>query len=239
MALTRTELAATLADTTNVQAYASASASPSANALLIAHWTLTDTVTPATPTVANSPWGLTWTAGPTINGTIELTEGRIGIFYATTASAPGADTFDLSATGGAGGNQTGCTIQVVEFTDSSGVAPRYVQGASDSNGSNSDFLLDTLAPIGNHSWVEASFVCNDDTPNVTADSGWTKGAEKVYTSPAVGHNLLHSNGLTTDNTPSAGYLNDHPWIGVAVEISVPPWSFAFGQNRGAPAMVRR
>lgn len=224
MALNTPVQVASLNSTANAQAYSSSSGSPSANALLIAWFTLTDTVTPAPGAVANLPWGLTWTA----RGNVLHPDGliRLRCFTAVTTSAPGADTFDVDASGGAGGNQTGCNIEVWEYTDGTGTAPSFVQVANDTGSGNP--LHDTLAALGARAQVACCFTISRNPPDGTPDTGWTERIDAGHLSPSVGVWLIDSGGVTTDNSPSGTWATGN-FAAIAVEMQAPAGGTTFTQ----------
>ena len=215
MTITRTNTAAVLNTTNNQNNYQSAAASPAANALLSMWVGLSDTVAPDDPAVTNSPWALSWTKQFTLLHTDGIK--RLTLFTATTVAAPGSDTFDILFTN----NATGCLMRMTQWTDSSGSAPTLVQAVTDSDAAASDVLINTLPALGAASWVMAVAICNDTTPVATALESWVEAFEEGFATPALGWAGYHSNGITSDNTPSWDWTTNIAWTGGAIEVAEP------------------
>lgn len=228
MTITRTLLWSN-ASTSNTTNYNSSSASPAANALLLAYVIPSDTGSsdPTTaghrPLVTNSPWGLTWTEQTAARISRDFGSGNITAMFLYTAttggSAPGADTFDTQEDG-ANDAYTGMILLGVQYTDSSGSVPTLEQVVNDVETGSANPLLNTLGTLGSSSWVEACFVLDRNPPAGTVDTGWTESYDNGHNSPARGAWLIHSNGITTDNTPSGTWTNSD-YIAVGVEIAEP------------------
>lgn len=232
MTITRAQLG-TLVDTGNGTAFdtgtagngtASGAQDGSANQLIIAYVIVSDSndADPSAITIVNSPWGISsWTPLQDdiyISGTNRY---RVAAFAGTTGgSDPGSDTFDISVAAGTG-SQTGCAIYVSGYTDDSGSAPTVAQSNIDSSGATTTPVIDTLSALGSASWVEGMFVILRNPPAITADGGWTEAFDNGFSAPAVGLAILHSNGVTSDASPSGSWSSGTLLGAIGVEIAEP------------------
>lgn len=210
MALGTPTVISTINSDTDATSYTGTSSAASASSLLVAFVGATrgSSTNPPTPTVANSPWGLTW-SGVTAADKIWVGSGtpRRGgwIFVAKTASAAGSDSFDLAFSA----TVASCTCIVVEITgaDVSGTAlDAVVQCATPVNGTASTWTTTLGAASDADNRAIAMYQCiqTAGSPTIVHDSGggWTEIDERATTAPAGSH-AVHWLGTGFDTSPSA------------------------------------
>lgn len=200
--------------TTNLTSYASASYTPTANALLICTVVSNKgSATADTPTLSGN--GLTWVQINTT--TFDSGLKRVTMFRAMGASpTTGAVTADFG-----GVSQTGCHICVVEFTGvntggSNGSAAVVQSAVNSGNGSTSvTATLSALTGTTNSVYMAGGNRANPF--GGTAEAGWTENNDVGLASPNAGFSDIYRIG-TTDNTPLTTISSDN-WGCVAIEIT--------------------
>jgi hypothetical protein len=196
--------------TTNTNTYAGSSGSPSADALLVAIVSATDDSShnPDTPTVVNTPWGLTW-ARDSRGDNLWTTTGTVRrggwVFYAMTTTAPGADTFDVNFVDAV----TGCTAVCVEYTgaDLSGGALAALVQCTVGAGSGTTFAPATLNAAGHaDNRGLAAYAKNVTSATATIDhdsgGGWSELVDLSRSTPSHEY-AVHYHGTGFDTTPTA------------------------------------
>ena len=202
--------------TSNLSSFASASFTPTANALVLVTVANTKASAADTPTLTGN--GLTYVqvASTTWDAS---TAKRITLFRAMGSSpSAGAVTADF-----AGAGQTGCHICAVQFTgvDTSGTngSGAIVQSGTNSGGTASvTVTLSALTGSANAVYMASA---NRTVPFTgTPEAGWTENNDTSHASPNHGFSDIYRIG-TTDNTPSTSIASDN-WGAVAVEIKKAP-----------------
>lgn len=199
----------TINSDTDGTSYAGTSTAASANSLLVAFVGATrgSSTNPPAPTVANTPWGLTWSR-VTAADKIWVGSGtpRRGgwIFVAKTSGAAGSDSFDLAFSA----TVASCVCIVVEITgaDVSGTElDAVVQCATPVNGTAANFITSLSAASDPDNRAIAFYQIVQNTgQTIVHDSGggWTEIDERATTAPA-GSAAVHWLGTGFDTSPSA------------------------------------
>ncbi len=172
--------------TTDATSYATASVSPSANALVLL-WVASQHASSLNTVSSVTGNALTWVQVDTQASTSNTTR-RLSLYRALGASpSAGAITIDFGAN-----TQTACTWGVVQFTNvnTSGTngSGAVVQSAKNVDGTNSaTTITNTLSAFENAKNVHASGVSTGAATASTADSNFTTfGHNEVATNPITG-----------------------------------------------------
>jgi hypothetical protein len=196
------------ASTSNTASYTSASYTPSANALLVAVFVASATVTDP-PTVTGN--GLTWVeAVGRVRGTTTQ-----HIFYALTGASPSTGGVTVNYGGDAA---TGCGITVVEFT---GIDLTTPVGLADTNIGNATTPSITITggPINATSAI-LGFVYDASTNPAapTAPAGWTETTRNGWNTPVTGWEVAYHLTPGAISSVTWGAATSGNWTSGVVEI---------------------
>lgn len=211
MAITAALLTAN-SDTTDLSSYASASITPTANALILAAVTNRGAGSEETPTASGN--GLTWVE---VASAVEGTGVRTTVFRAMGASpSAGAVTFAFGAT------QTACVWSICEFagvdtsgTDGSGaVVQSAIANATAATAGTADFTNPFGDAVNNATY---SAIAHVDTTNTLVDTGFTELSDTLVATPTNTLQVMWL--LGEDQTPAPTWTSSpSEFAQVAIEI---------------------
>lgn len=217
MALAGPTLLAADPDSSNVASYATPSVSPSAGALVVVDvWNTdgTNAITPASVTAAFSTVaGFAVVTGCNIQASAATR--RLSRWVGVTTGSPGSGAVTVDYSGDA---QTGCIIDVYEYTGQDGSTPTK-QGTSNEGGgggatSLSISLASALTNAGSQCCAAIGHNTNEDQ---TAGSGSTElsGSDVGYATPDARMGVYTE---VNDQTVSASWATSSAKLAVACEI---------------------
>lgn len=224
MALSSPISVCTKTSATDTTAYSTGIGNPGANALVVVYVNAErTTVGPDVPSIANSPWGLTFTRDARGDNawTAAGTTRRAGwIFYAATTSDPGDDTFDVAFAN----TVIGCEIIVVAYTgaDLSGDPLDALVQCTVAAGSSNAYAPTALNAAGDaENRSLAFYAINVTLQTIVEDSGggWAELVELSHSTPTISnaaHYIAAGFDTTPTATPSAG--NSTVWGAWGLEI---------------------
>jgi len=197
---------------TDASSYATASISPSANALLIAGINNQKGSTPDTPTC--SGLSLSWTQldSSLPYDSIASPTDRLTVFYAVTGASPGsgAITFDFG-----GVNQTGAAWAVAEWTGVDTGGPIGVT-SSNSQDDTSTTLTVTLGAFSDAGNGTFGVFGNADGSTTTPGTGFTELSDTSSSDPFCGIQMEYR--TDNDTTVTASYPANRFAAGVGFEV---------------------
>lgn len=201
-------------DTTNASSYATASVTPTSNALVLVAVVNTKASAPDTPTLSGN--GLTWVQIGTVTfDTVASPTKRLTVFRALGASpSAGAITIDFG-----GASQTGCAWVVSEYTgvDTTGTnGSGAVVQSTTNNGNSSTTQSATLSAFGSATNGSYSATGVDSNVDVSPEASWNEHANPTYGTPSTGlQTQWRADNDTSPSTTTAGLRN---WAMLALEI---------------------
>lgn len=205
-----------ISTTTGANSYATASLTPSANALVLVAVINAKASAPDTPTLTGN--GLTWVQIDTHTySTIASATKRITLFRSMGASpSAGAITADF-----AGASQLGCHIYVCQFTatDQTGSngSGAIVQTVKNRGDASADPSVTLAALTGTRNAVFAVFGnLRNGFAGAVEGAPWVEDFDAGFNTPATGAYAEHAL-ATTDNTVVVTAASSD-WAGIAVEI---------------------
>lgn len=197
--------------TTDAASYATASITPTSNALVLAYFISrnTDSADPVEPTASGC--SLTWVKVHSVN---YATNRRITLFRALGASPTSeAVTFDLGAD-----TQTGALWGIIEITgvDTSGTngSGAIVQAPTPTSGA-SDTALITMAALQNATnWV-IGFVTTQNTSAITPGTDWNELQETLNSTLIMRFQIQYK----ANDTACSQTFTSSIWSEIAVEVT--------------------
>jgi hypothetical protein len=218
MAITFTDItAATVASTSNVTTYASASFTPIANRLYLLGVVHSDTAPEATvPTVATTT-GLAFVqVGSSIAfDTVASNVHRLTLFRAMKSSGLSNGTYTITL-GDAGTGATGLLLESNDQINTGGTdGSSAVTNISTNNGDASANPTVTLGAFSNNNNAIVAFYGSDIVTAPTAPDGWTAASHPDYNTPATGGFGMWIGGV---KSPATCTLSTSDWAAIAVEV---------------------
>lgn len=217
MALSTPNLLAADPDTSNVSSYVTPSVSPTANALVVVDEWNTDGTSAISPTSVtagfNTVAGFTKVTGCDIvaaAGTRRLTR-----WVAQATGSPGSGTVTVDFSGDA---QTGCIIEVYEYTGFDTTTPTKQGTSNEGGGSGATSLSISLAGALTNAGSQVCAAIGHNTNEAeTAGSGGTllASSDVGYTTPDARLAVVYE---VNDTTVSASWTTSSAKLAVACEI---------------------
>lgn len=196
--------------TANATSYAASGFTPSANSLLVVIVHATNTVAVATMAGGSLAWTLAASQayGPASEHTAYL-------FWALTGASPASCTLTFDCTGDAA---TGCLISPFQWTGTFGASPIRQTAKGAGNGTSATGVFAGAVLTGN-GYCGAAANDNNDRPNYTQPSGWTKTMDAGYNTPgSQGIGAYRVGGETGTSFPFAIDATED-WGAIYAEIS--------------------
>ena len=187
--------------------------------------------TPTTPTVANSPWALTWARDSRADNawtSAGATRRSAFMFYAATGgAAPGSDTFDIDLGGVTNIGAEAICVAITGADLSAGPLAALVQAVPGIGAVSlmNNVTLSAAANAANRTL--AFFELNSTTPTINQEAGYTELTEVSHTAPTIRAECCW-NPTAFDTTPSAsssdsiGYASGQLGIELAAQLDDPP-----------------